>query len=143
VRGRLDLHEVVADRDGDLLRVSISTYDPWSDSVLAGASPVDAGPDRLTLTYDTDEDGESDFIGQIIAAEGGLFLAISGTDRAFEPVRAERPDAMTVAFTHPVDVFFRSAADAARDIQVAASSTYEGTVDSAPDSAWIAVPYRD
>jgi hypothetical protein len=143
VSGRLDLHEVVARRDGDLLHVSISTYDAWSDSVLAGPSPVDAGPERLTLVYDVDEDGQSDYVSQVIAASGGLFVSITGTDRAFEPVPARRSGPTTVTFTHPVDVFFRSAADAAREIQVAAWSRFDGTVDHAPDSAWLAVAYDE
>jgi hypothetical protein len=141
VDGQLDMRDLNATRTGDLLAVSLKTFEPWSSNVLVG-TPLKAGTNQLTILYDVDLDGEADYRGKVIFAGGALSVFISGSGSEFEPIPVERPNDETAQFVHPVDVFFvSSGASSESDIQIRAKSLYNGQEDRAPDSGWLEVPF--
>lgn len=144
VEGRLDVRNLNATRTGDLLAVSLTTYEPWSSSTLAGRGPAKQGANRITILYDVDLDGAADYLGRMIWAGGTLSLLIGGSGSQFEPVPVERPDNVTAQFVHPLDVLFiTSGGSSEADIQIRARTVYEGEEDEAPDDGqWLGVPFN-
>jgi hypothetical protein len=144
VDGQLDIRNLNATRTGDLLAVSLKTYEPWSSNVLVGPGPNRGGPNRLTIFYDIDLDGFPDYRGKIIYSGGALSLYLTGEGQAFEPIPVERPNNVTAQFVHPVDVFFvPSGGSSEVDIQIRARSLYNGQEDKAPDAGkWLGVPFN-
>jgi hypothetical protein len=130
VTSPLDLESVSAVRTGDLLAVSLTTYEEWEDEVLSAPRLGRPGPNRLVIAYDVNLDGKRDYIGEIVFAEGALSLVIEGLGQAFEPVPVERPDNSTAQFVHPVDVLFLPTEGSDEDIQVAVTSVFGETNDS-------------
>jgi hypothetical protein len=127
----LDLASVSAVRQGDLLAVSLTTYEEWDETNL----------ERLSVLYDTDLDGAANYFGHFSLAKDAPTLMISGENQAFEPVPVERPDDRTAQFVHPLDGLFIPAGDSpAFNIRVAVESTFEGETDRVPDSGWLPVP---
>jgi hypothetical protein len=141
VDGQLDIRDLNATRTGDLLAVSLKTYEPWSSNVLVG-TPLKAGTNQLTISYDVDLDGTADYRGRVIYAGGALSVFISGSGSEFEPIPVERPNDRTAQFVHPVDVFFLDAGSSEADIQIRAKTLYNGQEDRAPDSGWLKVPFN-
>jgi hypothetical protein len=143
--GPLDLEAASAVRTGDLLAVSLTTYEAWDDAVVRGPRVDRPGPNRLTVLYDIDVDGRTDYTGKIIFADGALSLVIAGNGQAFEPVPVERPDDATAQFIHPVDVFFivagQAETESEQDIQVAVESEAVGFKDRIPAEGWILVAF--
>lgn len=140
VDGQLDIRDLNATRTGDLIAVSLKTYDAWSSNVLVG-SPVKVGPNRLTVYYDLDLDGHADRRGRVIFAGNRLSVFLSGGGQQFEAVPVERPNDVTAQYVHPVDIFFVNAASDV-DIQIRAESFYNGQKDRAPDHGWIKAPFN-
>jgi hypothetical protein len=140
VDGQLDIRDLNATRTGDLIAVSLKTYDPWSSNVLVG-SPVKVGPNRLTVYYDLDLDGRADRRGRVIFAGNKLSVFLSGGGQQFEAVPVERPNDVTAQYVHPVDIFFVNGSSDV-DIQIRAESFYNGQTDRAPDHGWIKVPFK-
>jgi hypothetical protein len=139
VTGQLDIRNFDATRTDDLIAVSLTTYEQWNSSVLAGPGGAKPGPNRITILYDVTLDGKPDYRGRMIWSGGELSLFISGRGSAFEPVPVERPDNVTAQFVHPVDVFFTSGPT--KDIQIKALSVYNGALDKAPDDGkWLLLP---
>jgi hypothetical protein len=145
VGGPLDLERATAVRTGDLIAVSITTYEAWEDDLLTGPRLDKQGPNRLTVLYDTDLDDRADYTGKVIFAEGALSLVISGAGQAFEPVPVERPDDTIAGAVHPVDVFFVASGEdeieSETDIQVAVESSAAGFEDRIPAEGWLLVPF--
>jgi hypothetical protein len=145
VEGRLDLKQVSARREGDLLQLQLEMWEPWDDAALESPSLLVPGTNRLTLFYDVDLDGRIDYRGRFIFSEGVLSLVISGRGQAFEPVPVERVDDRVVRIVHAVDVFFVVLGEAEIvsevDLQVAMRSEFGGAPDRAPDEGWIRVPF--
>jgi hypothetical protein len=143
VTSPLDLESVSAVRTGDLLAVSLTTYEAWGDEVLSAPGLGRPGPNRLTVLYDVDLDGRADYSGEIVFAEGVLSVAIAGRGQAFEPVPVERPEDATAQFVHPVDVLFvvlgQEEVESDVDIQLAFESVVDGAKDRAPDRGWMLV----
>jgi hypothetical protein len=143
VTSPLDLEAVSAVRTGDLLAVSLTTYEEWGDEVLSAPRLGRPGPNRLTVLYDVDLDGRADYTGEIVFAEGALSVAIAGRGQAFEPVPVERPEDATAQFVHPVDVLFvvlgQEEVESDVDIQLAFESVVDGAKDRAPDRGWMLV----
>jgi hypothetical protein len=143
VTSPLDLESLSAVRTGDLLAVSMTTYDEWRAEVLTGPRLDRPGPNRLTVLYDIDLDGRADYTGKIIFAGGALSVVIAGRGQAFEPVPVERPDDATAQFVHPVDVLFvalgQEEVESDVDIQLRFESVVEGAEDRAPDRGWMLV----
>ena len=126
----LDVASVSAVRQGDLLAVSLTTYEEWDETNL----------ERLSVLYDTDFDGQVNYFGQFSLTENAPSLMIFGENQTLEPVPVERPDDRTVQFVHPIDVLFiSSGGDPEFDIQVVVESTFEGETDRAPDRGWLIV----
>jgi hypothetical protein len=144
VDGQLDIRNLNATRTGDLLAVSLTTYEPWSSNVLVGPALGEQGPNRITIFYDVDLDGRADYRGRMIWGDGELALRLSGSGSEFEPIPIERPDNVTAQFVHPVDVFFvPSGGSSEVDIQIRAKSLYNGQEDKAPDAGkWLRVPFN-
>jgi hypothetical protein len=145
VGGPLDLEHASAVRTGDLLAVSVTTYEPWPDDLLTGPRRDRQGPTRLTVLYDIDLDDRADYTGKIIFAESALSLVLAGEGQAFEPVPVERPDDATAQFIHPIDVFFVAAGEeeipSDADIHVAVESRALGFRDRIPAEGWILVAF--
>jgi hypothetical protein len=145
VGGPLDLESASAVRTGDLLAVSVTTYEGWDDDVLRGPRLDRPGRNRLTVLYDIDLDGRADYTGRIIFADEALSLVLAGEGQAFEPVPVERPDDATAQFVHPVDVFFvvpgQAEIETETDIQVAVASDALGFRDRIPGEGWILVAF--
>jgi hypothetical protein len=144
VDGQLDIRNLNATRTGDLLAVSLTTYEPWSSNVLVGPALGEQGPNRITIFYDVDLDGQADYRGRMIWGDDELALRLSGSGSEFEPIPIERPDNLTAQFVHPVDVFFvPSGGSSEVDIQIRAKSLYNGQEDKAPDvGKWLRVPFN-
>lgn len=143
VTSPLDLESVSAVRTGDLLAVSLTTYEEWGDEVLSAPRLDRPGPNRLNVLYDVDLDARADYTGEIVFVEGALSVAIAGRGQAFEPVPVERPEDATAQFVHPVDVLFvalgQEEVESNVDIQLAFESVVEGAKDRAPDQGWMLV----
>jgi hypothetical protein len=144
VDGQLDIRNVNATWKGDLLAVSLTTYEPWSSNVLVGPGPNRYGPNRLTIFYDIDLDGMPDHRGKIVYSGGELSVYLTGEGQAFEPIPVERPNNVTAQFVHPVDVLFVPSGGASEvDIQIRVRSLYNGQEDKAPDAGkWLGVPFN-
>jgi hypothetical protein len=144
VDGQLDIRNLNATRTGDLLAVSLTTYEAWSSNVLVGPALGEQGPNRITIFYDVDRDGQADYRGRMIWGDGELALRLSGSGSEFEPIPIERPDNVTAQFVHPVDVFFvPSGGSSEVDIQIRVKSLYNGQEDKVPDAGkWLRVPFN-
>jgi hypothetical protein len=144
VDGQLDIRNLNATRTGDLLAVSLTTYEPWSSNVLVGPALGEQGPNRITIFYDVDLDGQADYRGRMIWGDGELALRLSGSGSEFEPIPIERPNNLTAQFVHPVDVLFvPSGGSSEVDIQIRVKSLYNGQEDKAPDAGkWLGVPFN-
>jgi len=123
--------------------VSLTTYEPWNSSVLAGPAPGEQGANRITILYDVDFDGQADYRSRMIWGDGALALRLSGSGSEFEPIPVERPNNVTVQFVHPVDFFFvPSGGSSDVDLQIRVQSLYNGQEDKAPDAGmWLGVPF--
>jgi hypothetical protein len=87
VDGKLDVRNLNATRTGDLIAVSLTTYEPWSSSILAGP-PGEQGPNRITILYDVDLDGTADYRGRVIEAGGELSVSSAGRGRSSSRCRS-------------------------------------------------------
>ena len=146
VEGPLDVRDVTARRDGDVLRTEITMYEPWASSLLGGRSVVEPGTERITILYDIDLDGRADYRGAMALAEGFPGLFVAGRGQRFETVSVRRPDPTTAVVMHPVDVFFvvlgEEEVDSERDIQIAVRTALDEEIDRAPDVGWLGVPFN-
>jgi hypothetical protein len=140
VSGSLDIRDFKARQGNDLVTDTLSTFDAWDPSVLAG-DPLSPGPNTMTILYDVDLDGKTDYRAKLIFAGGRLSAFISGSGSQFEPIPVRRPNASTVRFTHPVDIFTKRPPNG--DLQLRAQTIFEGEEDRAPDdSQWLGVPFN-
>ena len=140
VSGSLDIRDFKASQQGGLIVITISTYDPWSSSVLAG-DPLDPGPNTMTVLYDVNLDGKTDYRAKLVYAGGRLSAFISGSGSQFEPLKVRRTDASTATFAHPVDIFTKLPPKG--DIQLRAQTVFAGEEDRAPDDGqWLGVPFN-
>jgi hypothetical protein len=138
--GSLDIRDFKASQGNGLITVTLSTDEAWASSVLAG-DPLSPGPNTMTVLYDVDLDGKTDYRAKLIFAGGRLSAFISGSGSQFEPIPVHRPDASTVRFTHPVDIFTKLPPNG--DLQLRAQTVFEGNEDQAPDDGqWLGVPFN-
>ena len=140
VAGNLDIRDFKARQKGGLITITLSTYEAWAPNVLTG-DPLHPGPNTMTVLYDVDLDGKTDYRAKLVFAGGRLSAFISGSGSQFEPIPVRRPDAFTARFTHPVDVFTKLPANG--DIQLRAQTVFAGEEDRAPDDGqWLGVPFN-
>jgi hypothetical protein len=140
VSGSLDIRDFEARQQGGLIEITISTYDTWASDVLTG-DPLTPGPNTMTVLYDVDLDGKTDYRAKIIFAGGRLSAFISGSGSQFEPIRVRRPADFTATFTHPVDIFTKLPPNG--DIRLRAQTVFGGQEDRAPDvGQWLGVPFN-
>lgn len=148
--GKLDFKKAVAVRDGQLLRFTITTYDGWASNVLQGrfgTSRPAAGPNAMTVLYDVNGDRKADYTGRIVYWQKHLGLWIAGRRSNFEPLPVKRPNAKTVSFVHPVDVFYRT--PGTKTLRLAVTSVDRdsagcgsGCRDRIPNSGWMPVVFH-
>ena len=139
VAGKLDLKSAKAVAKGQLLRLTIGTWDPWSSKVLVGLGSL-AGRNRLIVLYDVNGDHVADYTGRIVYRNGRLSLWITGRGNQYEPVPVSRPSRTAVTYTHPVDVLFTKPSQTR--LNIAVTSTYAGARDRMPDApGWMAVTF--
>jgi hypothetical protein len=140
VSGSLDIRDFKASQGNGLITVTLSTYEAWVSSVLAG-DPLSPGPNTMTVLYDVDIDGKTDYRAKLVFAGGRLSAFISGSGSQFEPIPVHRPDASTVRLTHPVDIFTELPPNS--DLQLRGQTVFEGNEDRAPDDGqWLGVPFN-
>jgi hypothetical protein len=140
VSGNLDIRDFMANQGNGLITVTLSTYGAWDPSVLAG-DPLSPGPNTMTVLYDVDLDGKTDYRAKLIFAGGRLSAFISGSGSQFEPIPVRRRNGSTVRFTHPVDIFTKRPPNG--DLQLRAQTVFEGEEDRAPDDGqWLGVPFN-
>ena len=140
VSGELDIRDFKANQGNGLITVTLSTFDPWDPSVLAG-NPLSPGPNTMTVLYDVDLDGKTDYRAKLIFAGGRLSAFISGSGSQFEPIPVHRPNGSTVRLTHPVDIFTKLPPNG--DLQLRAQTVFAGEEDRAPDDGqWLGVPFN-
>jgi hypothetical protein len=142
VPGKLDLRSVTATSSSGFVRVTVRTWNTWTNAVLA--SP---GPNRLVALFDTNLDGTSDYRGRILRSGGMLIVLLSGQGSSFEPLPVERVNGSTVRFSFPQDIVAEEVESMDESLQVAAKSTFKGSAcpaactDRAPGSGWLFVPH--
>jgi hypothetical protein len=140
VSGSLDIRDFKAAQKSGLITITISTYEPWASSLLAG-DPLHPGPNTMTVLYDVDLDGKADYRAKLVYAGGRLSAFISGSGSQFEPIHVRRTDGSTATFTHPVDIFTKLPPNG--DVQLRAQTVYAGQEDRAPDDGqWLGVPFN-
>ena len=140
VSGELDIRDFKANQGNGLITVTLSTFDAWDPSVLAG-NPLSPGPNTMTVLYDVDPDGKTDYRAKLIFAGGRLSAFISGSGSQFEPIPVHRPNGSTVRLTHPVDIFTKLPPNG--DLQLRAQTVFAGEEDRAPDDGqWLGVPFN-
>jgi hypothetical protein len=71
VSGSLDIRDFKASQGNGLITVTLSTYEAWVSSVLAG-DPLSPGPNTMTVLYDVDIDGKTDYRAKLVFAGGRL-----------------------------------------------------------------------
>jgi hypothetical protein len=138
-RGPLDLARVTAVREGDVLRTTIVARRAWRDSLLR------KGGARLSLLYDTNDDGKADRRDVVFLFHGRLTSWISTIGRQgveYAPVARRSPT--TIVVERPATVFYSASGEAGmlqtEPIGVTVVASWKGGGDRVPDRGWIVVP---
>jgi hypothetical protein len=151
VKGKLDLKKLVAARDRQLMRVTITTYDRWAARILRGPGGPRQGRNRLTVLYDIGvNDRVADYRGRVVYSGGRLRLWISGNGSNYEPLPVTRPSRLSVTWTQPIDIFFHGPPAGPRRVYLAVKSLYrrkgtacaKGCRDRIPNKGWIVVAFH-
>ena len=141
VAGKLDLAFIGWTKpmsDGPL-HVTVKTHGTWAKSVLQGSA------NRLIVYLDTDRNGSTDYHARVKESGGKLYVQISGSGSAFEPLPAHKPDGRTVKFSIPGDSppnpsgtgpQIRAYSKFTEAVQCDTASGHPPCVDRAPDTGW-------
>ena len=136
--GSLDLARVDAVRRGTMLVTTIAARDKWPDSVLA------RGHVKLSVVYDTNDDGRTDQRDHVFLFRGELTSWISDLGQGVQAADVTRRGAKTISVARDATVFFKGAGEAGRlmtsPIGVAVDARWKGGGDRIPDRGWITVP---
>jgi len=147
--GPFDIRSVHATRVGQVLEVSVSTYQTWRSVLVASSPPPlvlgELYKNRIQIIFDTNSDGVPDYVGVIVRTKHrGLRMIVEGPHSNIQAIKATRPDHYTVLVKLPDG----SVANPTHKYQLAAKSVFFGgppdhpkVVDRAPDSGWIAIPH--
>jgi hypothetical protein len=137
-RGPLDLAGVESVRRGYLLQTTIVASRAWHDSLLR------QGRARLSLFYDTDNDGRPNHRDRVFLFQGRLSSWISDLGQGVQAADVTRRSATTVSVARDASVFFNRAGEAGllatSPIGVAVVARWKGGGDRVPDRGWITVP---
>jgi hypothetical protein len=136
--GPLDLARVDAVRRGTALVTTIAAHEPWPDSLLAH------GRVKLSLLYDTNDDGRTDQRDHVFLFRGELTSWISDLGQGVQAADVTRRSATTISVARDAAVFFNAAGEGGRlmtsPIGVAVDARWKGGRDRVPDRGWITVP---
>lgn len=137
-RGPLDLARVESVRRGFLLQTTIVARRAWRDSLLRG------GGVRLSLVYDTNDDGRPDHRDRVFLFHGELASWISDLGQGVQPATVTRRSPTTISVARDATVFYNRAGEAGllavTPIGVAVVARWKGGGDRVPDRGWITVP---
>lgn len=135
--GPLDLARVAAVRRGTLLLTTIAARAKWRDSLL------ERGDVRLSILYDTNDDGRTDQRDHVFLFRGALTSWISDLGQGVQAADVTRRSATTITVTRDARVFYNGAGQAGlvmtSPIGVAVAARWTGGGDRVPDRGWITV----
>jgi hypothetical protein len=138
-RGPLDLVRVASVRRGPLLQTTIVTSGAWRDSLLRRHGEV-----RLSIVYDTDNNGKPDRTDNVFLFHGRLTSWISDLGQGVQSADVTRRSATTISVARDATVFYNAAGRAGllwtSPIGVAVVSRWKDGGDRVPDRGWITVP---
>jgi Tfp pilus assembly protein FimT len=136
--GPLDLARVEAVRRGTELLTTITARTKWRDSLLG------QGGVKLSILYDTNDDGRTDQRDKVFLFRGVLTSWISDFGQGVQAADVTRRDASTISVARDVTIFFNRAGEASRlmtsPIGVAVDARWKRGGDRVPDRGWIIVP---
>jgi hypothetical protein len=134
----LDLALVRSARDGVELRTTIVARRPWSDSLLR------RGRVRLSILYDTNDDGRPDRRDVLFLFHGRPTSFISSWGQGVQDAAVTRPDARTIEVTRDATIFYGAPGQGGRlwswPVGVAVAATSKSGSDRVPNRGWITVP---
>jgi hypothetical protein len=137
--GPLDLARVAAVRRGTLLLTTIAARAKWRDSLLERVR----GRVRLSILYDTNDDGRTDQRDHVFLFRGALTSWISDLGQGVQAADVTRRSATTITVARDARVFYNGAGQAGllmtSPIGVAVTASWKGGSDRVPDRGWITV----
>ena len=141
-----------------VLSTTISTWSGWSNKILptfsSGVPSRLLGKNLLSVLYDVNGDGKTDFIGRIIYGGQGesgtpiadLWIIRPATRTAFDhPLGVERPTPSSASFLSPFDVFhylFSGHIQGTKTLHLAFTSLSGTHRDRIPNRGWIRLVFR-
>jgi hypothetical protein len=135
--GLLDLVRVASVRRGDILKTTIVAGRPWHDSVLRG------GRVRLSILYDSNDDGRTDRRDIVFLFRGRITSWISSLGQGVQAATVTRRNATTVSVARDASVFYDASGEAGMlttsPIGVAVLARWTGGSDRVPNRGWITV----
>jgi|GEM_PF-3872331 len=135
--GPLGLARVSSVRHGDFLRTTIVAHRPWKDSLLR------RGRVRLSILYDSNDDGRTDRRDVVFIFDGRLTSWISSLGQGVQAAEVTRPSASTISVTRDAAVFYDASGQAGMlttsPIGVAVLARWKGGEDRLPSRGWITV----
>jgi hypothetical protein len=135
--GLLDLARVASVRRGDILKTTIVAGRAWHDSLLR------RGRVRLSILYDSNDDGRVDHRDVVFLFRGRLTSWISSFGQGVQAATVTRKSATTITVARDGSVFFDASGEAGMlatsPIGVAVLARWQGGADRVPARGWITV----
>ena len=135
--GLFDVRRVSSVRHGDLLTTTIAARRGWKDSMLRG------GRVKLSILYDSNDDGRSDRTDVVFLFRGRLASWISSFGQGVQAATITRRSATTISVARDAAVFYDASGEAGMlatsPIGVAVLARWKGGADRVPDHGWITV----
>jgi len=135
--GPLDLERVSSVRRGPILKTTIVAGRPWRDSLLR------RGRVRLSLLYDSNDDGKTDRRDIVFLFHGRITSWISSLGQGVQAATVTRRSSTTISVARDAAVFYDASGQAGMlttsPIGVAVLVRWKGGVDRVPNRGWITV----
>ena len=135
--GPLDLARVESVRRGDVLRTTIVSGRRWHDSLLR------RGRVRLSILYDSNDDGRTDRRDVVFLFRGRLASWISSLGQGVQAATVTRRSATTISVARDAAVFYDASGEAGMlttsPIGVAVLARWKGGADRVPNRGWVTV----